>query len=207
MSGLPAGDCVFEADGKTLRNLWRMEQHSPFFRDFDKRPDITALAGRLVHGSPVLHGVETFNKPAKIGSAVPPHQDNAYFCMDPPDMLTIWIALDAATLDNGPIYYVKGSHRHGVAPHQKSGVQGNSMGLVDPPRPSATNEEILVGTLRPGDALIHHCQTIHYSSPNHSDRSRCGLLAVYHGEHTRQMSFAEGRVRTGRSSAQSVQAV
>ena len=41
------------------------------------------------------------------------------------------------------------------------------------------------GTLAPGDALIHHCETIHYSGPNRSDRARCGLLLVYRGEHTK----------------------
>ena len=54
----------------------------------------------MVHGEPVSMGVETFNKPAKVGSGVPPHQDNAYFCLTPPDALTIWIALDAATMES-----------------------------------------------------------------------------------------------------------
>ena len=28
---LAANEVIFEADGKSARNLWRMEQHSPFF--------------------------------------------------------------------------------------------------------------------------------------------------------------------------------
>ena len=44
--------------------------------------------------------------------------------------------------------------------------------------------EALEFRLEPGDALIHHCQTIHWSAPNKTDRSRCGLLLVYRGEHT-----------------------
>lgn len=41
-----------------------------------------------------------------------------------------------------------------------------------------------VGTLAPGDALIHHCETIHFSSPNKTDQPRCGLLMVFRGSHT-----------------------
>jgi ectoine hydroxylase-related dioxygenase (phytanoyl-CoA dioxygenase family) len=181
---LPPGDRVLEADGKTVRNLWRMEQHDPFFKSLAERPEIGSLVATLVNGEPVLAGVETFNKPAKVGSGVPPHQDNAYFCQSPPDMLTVWVAIDAATAENGPIFYLKGSHHDGVLPHRPSGVAGNSMGLAKmPPRHDDGSDEF-VGTLEPGDALIHHCQTIHWSAPNKSDRSRCGLLMVFRGAHT-----------------------
>jgi ectoine hydroxylase-related dioxygenase (phytanoyl-CoA dioxygenase family) len=180
---IPSGDRVLEADDKAVRNLWRMEQHDSFFADFARRKPILDLIAPLVHGTPVLMGVETFNKAAKIGSGVPPHQDNAYFCQSPPDVLTIWIAIDAATMENGPIFYVKGSHKAGLRTHRPSGVAGNSMGLTQ--MPDVADEDRFCGTLDPGDALIHHCETIHYSGPNKSDRPRCGLLLVYRGEHTK----------------------
>ena len=180
---LPAGDRTFEADGATVRNLWRMEQHDPFFADLGHRPEVLDLVRQLVHGEPVLAAVETFNKPARVGSGVPPHQDNAYFCQAPPDMLTIWIALDAATEANGPIFYLRGSHRGGMRPHRASGVAGNSIGLAK--MPPHADEDVFRGTLEPGDALIHHSQTIHWSAPNKTDHPRCGLLMVYRGAHTR----------------------
>jgi ectoine hydroxylase-related dioxygenase (phytanoyl-CoA dioxygenase family) len=181
LATLPAGDRTFESDGKTVRNLWRLEQHDEYFACLAKRPDILELVGELVHGEPVLIGVETFNKPAKTGSGVPAHQDNAYFCQSPPDTLTVWIAIDAATIANGAIYYVKGS-QYELLPHVASGVAGNSFGLQNPPAPDSDNE--FVGTLEPGDALIHHGQTIHRSEPNTTDHPRCGLLMVFRGAHT-----------------------
>ena len=178
---LPTGDRTFEADGLTVRNLWRMEQHDPYFAEFAKRPAVIELVAKLVHGEPVLMGVETFNKPARVGSGVPPHQDNAYFCQAPPDVLTVWIAMDAATEENGPIFYVKGS-QGAIHPHRPSGVAGNSMGLAK--MPQHDEADVFRGTLDAGDALIHHCQTIHWSAPNKTDHSRCGLLMVYRGAHT-----------------------
>lgn len=177
---LPEADVVFESDGVAVRNLWRMERHDPFFAALPERPAIRQLVGRLVHGEPVLAGVEIFNKPARVGSGVPPHQDNAYFCQTPPDMLTVWVAIDAATEANGPIFYVRGSHAGGLLPHRSSGVKGNSIGLAVGFDKSAP----FVGTLEPGDALIHHCQTIHFSGPNKTDQPRCGLLMVFRGSHT-----------------------
>ena len=77
---LEASEVTFEIDGQTARNLWRMEKHSPFFDELAKRPAILDFVRSLVHGEPIHVGSETFNKPAHIGSGVPPHQDNAYFC-------------------------------------------------------------------------------------------------------------------------------
>lgn len=179
----PADARTVEADGKTIRNLWRLEQHSAFFKKLAHDPGITALAARLVDGEPMLHGVETFNKPARVGSAVPYHQDNAYFCVEPPDMFTLWIAIDAVTEANGPIYFVKGSHREGVLPTRPSGVAGNSIGLAEPPDVPLAGQ--FRATLEPGDATIHHCNTIHHSGPNTTSQPRLGLLFVFAGAHTR----------------------
>jgi ectoine hydroxylase-related dioxygenase (phytanoyl-CoA dioxygenase family) len=56
------------------------------------------------------------------------------------------------------------------------------MGLVKMPPHEKSAE--FNGLLEPGDALIHHCQTIHWSGANKSDKSRRGLLLVYRGAHT-----------------------
>lgn len=181
LPGLPPEDYVMEKDGVSVRNQWRLEKHDPFFKALQEREDIKDLITPLLNGKCTCKGVETFNKPAKTGSGVPPHQDNAYFCKSPPDMLTLWIAIDAVTEENGPVCYLKGSHQQGILPHKKSGVAGNSMGMAGP-LPKDRYEEFR-GTLNPGDALLHHCEVIHWSAPNRTDQSRCGLLMVYCAEH------------------------
>jgi ectoine hydroxylase-related dioxygenase (phytanoyl-CoA dioxygenase family) len=182
LAGQPLDARTFEADEKTVRNLWRLEKYNPFFRQLGQREDIRALVTPLVHGEPVLAAVETFNKPARIGSGVPCHQDNAYFCQTPPDMLTVWIAIDAVTEANGPVYFIKGSHKGGMQPTKPSGVRGNSIGMAA--APAVPVAEQFCGLLAPGGATIHHCETIHHSAPNTTDDPRLGLLLVYRGSHT-----------------------
>ncbi|MEI6634963.1 MAG: phytanoyl-CoA dioxygenase family protein [Planctomycetota bacterium] len=63
---------------------------------------------------------------------------------------------------------------------EADGVAGNSMGLAV----GFDKSDPFVGTLEAGDALVHHCQTIHSSAPNKTDHPRCGLLLVYRGSHT-----------------------
>ncbi len=178
----PVDASTFEKDEQTVRNLWRLEKYNAFFRALGEREDIRAFIAPLVHGDPVLVGVETFNKPARIGSGVPYHQDNAYFCQTPPDMLTVWVAIDAVTEANGPVFFVKGSHQHGMQPTKPSGVRGNSIGLATAPDVPLTEQ--FCGLLAPGDATIHQCETIHHSAPNTTEHARLGLLFVYRGSHT-----------------------
>ena len=182
LSTLPVDARTLEKDEKTVRNLWRLEKYNSFFRQLGERADIQSLVAPLVHGEPLLAGVETFNKPARIGSGVPYHQDNAYFCQTPPDMLTVWIAIDEVTEANGPVFFVKGSHQDGMQPTKPSGVRGNSIGMAEPS--AVPVHEQFCGLLAPGDATIHQCETIHHSAPNTTDHSRLGLLLVYRGSHT-----------------------
>ncbi|OZM74354.1 hypothetical protein CFN78_04265 [Amycolatopsis antarctica] len=175
------GDFVLEPGGK-VRNLWRLETYDEYFRELGDDPRLLETMGALLGGEPVLAAVETFNKPALQGSAVPPHQDNAYFCQQPPDMLTVWVAIDATTATNGPVHYVRDS-RAELLPHKGSGIPGNSMLLADPP--SYDQSRVTVGLLEPGDAMVHHCQTVHWSEPNRTEQRRTGLLFVYRAAHTR----------------------
>lgn len=177
--GLPPNDVVFEADGVSVRNCWRMEHHDPWFAELAKKKSILDMVAEFVHGEPVLMAVESFNKPARVGSAVPAHQDNAYFCLAPPDALTVWIAVDAVTEANGPVSYLLGSQLDGARPHQTSGVAGNSMGLAE----NVDKTDGWPGLLEPGDALVHHCNTIHFSAPNTSEFARRGLLMVFKAAH------------------------
>lgn len=184
---LPTEDIVYEptaAGSPTkIRNLWRMDRHSPYFSELAGSAGLRGLLGTLLNGEPVVMTVELFAKPARVGSAVPFHQDNAYFNLVPPDALTCWIAIDDSTIENGCIHYLRGSHKPGLRRHVPSGVRGNSQMLAD--TALAADFEDVLGILSPGDAVLHHCCLWHRSEPNLSDRWRRGLLIVYRGAHCR----------------------
>ena len=63
---------------------------------------------------------EWFNKPPLSTAGTPPHQDNYYFCLNPCNVLTIWMALDVVDDENACMRYVAGSHLEGVRPHARS---------------------------------------------------------------------------------------
>lgn len=174
---LSGSDVVREDDGTAVRNLFRMEAHEEYFNRLGRDRRLTELVAAVLDDEPVLRAVQTFNKPARVGSAVPQHQDNAYFCYDPPRALTVWIAIDPATTENGPVHYIRGTHTLGSLPHKFSGRVGNSLMMAEPYQ--ARPDQVHCATMNPGDIILHHCRTVHFSARNTSDNPRLGMVLPY----------------------------
>lgn len=171
------GHVVYEAGAeKKIRNIFHLHAADPYFRELAMDSQLMELGRAIFDDEPVLMTVELFGKPARVGSEVPYHQDNAYFNLVPDDAFTCWLALADANEENGCVRYIEGSHKLGNLPHRASGVKGNSMGLDE--LPTGAGDEVC-GIVPRGAALIHHCNTIHRSEPNRSDQDRPGLLFVY----------------------------
>lgn len=165
---------------ETLRQLHRMEQDA-FFAEYLRHPLWTEVATALL-GEPVeaAQGAEWFNKPVGSLLETPPHQDNFYFCLEPPSVLTMWLALDPVDEGNGCLRYVPGSHRAGMRPHGLTSTLGFSQGIRDFGDADRAAEVAVIAA--PGDVLIHHGNTIHRAEANRStSRSRRSFAMVFRG--------------------------
>ena len=69
--------------------------------------------GGSVPASETDGSLALFNKTAGKSGETPPHQDNHYFCLDPPNCITIWVALDPVTQETGALRYLPYSHLEG----------------------------------------------------------------------------------------------
>ncbi|MFW6060385.1 MAG: phytanoyl-CoA dioxygenase family protein [Phycisphaeraceae bacterium] len=133
---------------------------------------------QLLYHAPILDAVESIigpnimlfhdqvlYKPPHTGSAVPWHQDNAYWKLRPANAVSCWLTLDDVDRDNGAMQVIPGSHlhprRHG---HADSDV---FLSIDDVDQTRAT-----VVDLPAGGAMLHHCQTLHHTQPNVTDRPR-----------------------------------
>lgn len=164
---------------ETLKQLQYMGT-DPFFREYPRHPIWNALAKSLVGEEVNGQEPEWFNKPAGTSSPTPPHQDNYYFCLAPPNVVTIWMALDAVDDENGCLRYVRGSHRRGVRPHSRSNVLGFSQGITNFGPEDIAQEGAI--HLQAGDVVVHHGNTIHRAEPNRSaQRNRRSFAMVYRG--------------------------
>lgn len=175
---------------ETLKQLQDMTG-DPYFAGYATHPRWHELARALVGEAVTCQGPEWFNKPPASASPTPPHQDNYYFNLAPPNVVTVWLALDPVDDTNGCLRYVAGSHRRGVRPHARSNVLGFSQGIAD--YADADRAAEVAVHLRPGDAVAHHGNTIHRADANFSDRHRRGFAMVFQGVSCRRDEAAFAR--------------
>jgi phytanoyl-CoA hydroxylase len=178
---LPDQDAFFEdrARPETLKQLQRMGQDS-YFDAYRRHPRWMAVAEALLGEGVCAEQPEWFNKPPATNHVTPPHQDNYYFCLTPPSVLTIWLALDDVDAENGCLRYVAGSHQGGFRNHGRSKVLGFSQGITDYSADDVAHEVAVV--LRSGDAVAHHGMTVHRADANRSTtRSRRSFAMVFRG--------------------------
>jgi len=108
------------------------------------------------------------------------HQDSGYVVAygGPPDhapYLTCWCPLDDATLDNGTVRVVPGSHRAGIIPHAKR--EGSNDLAVEVDEADSVAIEVPAGSIVAFSSL-----TLHATGANRTERQRRVYLAQYTAE-------------------------
>ncbi|MER6998109.1 phytanoyl-CoA dioxygenase family protein [Streptomyces sp. NPDC000410] len=139
-----------------------------------RRPDIVPRVEALLGGPVRLFRDHSFYKPAGKGEAsrLVLHQDNRYWHLDPPDAVTIWMALDDGSVENGCLQYVKGSHRRGRVEHVRPEEGAVLLEAVN-------DRELVPSPIPAGSALVHSINTLHGSGPNLTDRPRRSYSLVF----------------------------
>ena len=85
------------------------ERDETFLR-FALYPEIIEEVKQLIGEDIILWGSSLFCKAEKTGNETPWHQDGEYWPIKPLESVTIWLAIDEVTPENGPLQYIPGSH-------------------------------------------------------------------------------------------------
>jgi hypothetical protein len=94
------------------------------------------------------------------------HQDFAFYPHTNTDLLSVMVAVDEMTPQNGCLQMVRGSHRLGLLDHSKDGYFADACQESQYWR-HADEGRLVDVPLKAGDIEIHHCLTLHGSGPNH----------------------------------------
>jgi len=115
------------------------------------------------------------------------HQDITYWGLEPPIAHTAWIAIDDADVENGCMRFIPGSHKNGIATHDKSQREGNLLSInQEIPDEFVNDEKAIDVILKAGQMSVHDGQLFHASNPNRSNRRRCALTVRYIPPHVKQ---------------------
>ena len=123
------------------------------------------------------------------GMAFSWHQDSGYVAgnggpVDHPPYLTCWCALDDATIDNGTVRVIPGSHRDGLIAHERQAATAD-LGV-------ATSDSGVALAVPAGSIVAFSSLLLHATGANLTDRPRRVYLAQYT---PRPLLNADGHLR------------
>ena len=161
--------------------------------------NVDHVIARLVRNPRILDAVESLlgpdikyysdqelMKPAKHGSAVNWHQDSYYWPIEPMNLVTCWLALDDATLENGCMCFIPGSHQQGLWPHTRNDQRTMKLEGVD--------ESTMVAVPIPaGGCEFHHSLTVHATSENKTPYRRRAIAMSYMSARSKDTRDAQKR--------------
>jgi ectoine hydroxylase-related dioxygenase (phytanoyl-CoA dioxygenase family) len=135
-----------------------------------------ALAGALagVSGIRIWHDQALFKPP--YGNPTAWHLDNPYWSFYSPNAISIWVALDDATLANGCLWYIPGTHK--TARYDNSGIGENLRDLFKV-YPEWATLEAVAAPARAGSAVFHNGLVAHGAGANMTPRPRRAMTCAY----------------------------
>ena len=139
-------------------------------------PRLGELVGTLsgVDGIRIWHDQALFKPP--FGNATAWHLDNPYWSFYSPDALSIWVALDDATLQNGCLYYLPGTHK--TARYENVGIGTNQRDLFRK-YPEWTAINPVAAPAPAGAVVIHNALIAHGAGANMTNRPRRAMTCAY----------------------------
>ncbi len=163
--------------GQDRRFLRHRHRDFPALCAFILGAEMKRLVGRFVGETPHLFNEQFVVKGPKTGTAFAWHQDGGYVGFDHKPYLTVWMAIDDTTAENGPVYVLPRDLTKdcGLIPHHWD-KDGKEMIGYDGP------DEGVAAIVPAGSVVVFSSATLHRSSPNTTDKARRAYVAQYSAE-------------------------
>jgi phytanoyl-CoA hydroxylase len=156
-----------------LLNIWQTNEKV-------KRIMLDARLGRMAaelagwSGTRIWHDQALVKRPWANPTAW--HLDTPFWSFSDRSALSIWVALDDATLENGCLYFIPGScHDTGF---QNSGI-GKNMDAVFEEYPALRNRKSVSAPMKAGSCSFHNGLTIHGAGANMTNGFRRAMTCAY----------------------------
>ncbi len=196
-------DGKVEASGiYAMHSIHQMSCYSPEFLERSRDPRLTDPIVDIL--GPDLLGLNSLYiwKPPKIGLGFPWHQDRWY---TRPQFITettvgTWTAIDVATVDNGCLYVIPGSHKIGILEHvELEGSQQQEFKQAV----GAKDEDGVAVEIPPGSVIFFDNRILHKSTDNSTEGFRRSNIAHYisakaervpHKNYLRPLMWVRGKI-------------
>jgi ectoine hydroxylase-related dioxygenase (phytanoyl-CoA dioxygenase family) len=151
----------------------------PWLDELVRRPAIVEAVSQILGRDLLLWNSGFIVKPARDAYFASWHQDLTYWGLEPPEVVTAWLAFTESVPENGCVRCIPGSHKAGVLPVEETRAQHNMLSrgqTIELGKAEATAVDM---KLQAGEMSIHHGFTVHGSNGNMSDRPRIGMTMTF----------------------------
>lgn len=178
----------YEAQHGDLAGPLRHKPHLLFtwLNDVIRHPGILDAVEDLIGPNILCWGTSFFIKEAHTSSFVSWHQDSTYWGLEPPDIVTAWLAISESDLENGAMRVIPGTHRGEQIAHRDTFASNNLLSRGQEIEVEVDGRDAVDLVLQAGEMSLHHVRLIHGSEPNPSSRRRIGFAIRYLPTHVRQ---------------------
>ena len=154
-------------------NMWKV---SSVVRKYFLSPKLGEMACKLegIEGLRVWHDQTLQKKPWANPTSF--HLDNPYWSFTNRHAISIWIALDDATLQNGCLSYIPGSHK--TTTTKNVGI-GQNVGSIFDTYPEYIKTKPAMAEMKAGDCGFHNGYTIHGAGANMTPGWRRAMTCGY----------------------------
>ena len=155
-------------------NLWRVNDT---VKEFFLNPALGAMLCQLagIDGIRVWHD-QTLQK-RSWDNPSSWHMDVPNWSFHSPDAISIWIALNDATIQNGCMYYLPGSHQK--ADYERKGGFSPNVGALFDQYPEFREIEPVPAVMQAGAAGFHNGLMAHAAGPNMTPHPRRAMTCAY----------------------------
>lgn len=149
-----------------------LAESDPAIKAFVTRPEFVAITTAFLGPDIDLYWNQSVFKMPEGEKEFPWHQDDGYTPVTPSPYLTLWLALNDATPENGCISVLPGSHKRGLLPHESSPI-----GLVC--HSSDDRDQGVLVPVKGGSIAVFWSLTAHKSGANRSQGPRKAYVIQY----------------------------
>ncbi len=186
----------YDSDEGMFHGNLRLWQNHPVFRDICLNSHLPDIAQSFLKSDKInLLYDQLFVKESRMNQRTRWHNDQPYWPVSGKQVISIWLALDKTTAENGRVEFIRGSHKwdkwYQPEPFGKTeaiNAYERNPAYEDIPDIEAQREDydIISWDLEPGDAFVFNAMTVHGAGGNQlQDRRRRGYTVRYTGDDVR----------------------
>ncbi len=151
---------------------------TPFVDAVAHNPHIIEAVKAVLGPNVLLWNCSIFIKEPRTPDYVGWHQDLHYWGLSGSSEVTAWVAITPATVENGCMRFVAGSHLKKVN-HVDTDDETNMLSRNQELAVEVDEADATEAVLEAGAFSLHHGNLFHASHPNRSDDRRIGLALRY----------------------------